>query len=63
MWNLPNDIRPLFSILSLMVLGMDTRLVVPDARISFFLGFFSRSYLVVDLDRCFLWLVATEDPR
>lgn len=55
--------RPLLSMLSLIVFGMETKLVVPEDLISFFFGFFSRSYLVVDLERCFLWLVATEVPR
>lgn len=48
---------------SLMLLGMDTRLVVPDVLKSFFFGFFSMSYLVVDRERCFRWLVATDVPR
>lgn len=55
--------RPLLSMVSLMLLGMDTRLVVPEVRSSFFFGFFSKSYLFVDLDLCFLWLVVTEVPR
>lgn len=52
---------PLLSMLSLMVLGMETRLVAP-LRFFFFLGFSRSAYLVVDLDLCFLWLVATEEP-
>lgn len=54
--------RPLLSITSLMLLGMDTKLVVPEVGISFFLGFFSPCP-VLDFDLYRRSLVATEALR
>ncbi|CAH2042191.1 unnamed protein product, partial [Iphiclides podalirius] len=55
--------RPLLSMMSFMLLGMETKLLVPEVLKSFFFAFFSRSYLGADLERYFRWLVATDVPR
>lgn len=47
--------RPLFSIDSLMALGIDTREVLPPLRIFFFLGFSTSVYRGVERDRCLRW--------
>lgn len=53
--NSPNEISPLLSMLSLMVLGMDTREVLALPRWCFvFFGF--SSHLVVERERCLRWL-------
>lgn len=47
--------RPLFSMDSLMALGIDTREVLPPLRIFFFLGFSTSVYRGVERDRCLRW--------
>jgi hypothetical protein len=47
--------RPLFSIDSFMVLGIDTRDVLPPLRILFFFGFSTSVNRGVERDRCLRW--------
>jgi hypothetical protein len=52
--HLPSDMRPVFSMDSLMALGMDTREVLP-LRIFFFFGLSTSVYRGVERDRCLRW--------